>query len=70
MGKITSYSRSLLQQHVNNDGSDSESIANGDHSSPYMANVVHSSPTTATMAPVGDGVSFMSKTNLNKIPFI
>jgi hypothetical protein len=35
-----------------------------------MANVVHSSPTTATMAPVGDGVSFMSKTNLNKIPFI
>ena len=60
MGKITSYSRSLLQQHVN-DGSDNESVANGEQSSPYMANAIRTSPTTAAMAPVGDGVSFMPK---------
>ncbi len=56
MGKLTSYSRTLIQQHLA-DGSDNESVTNGDHSSPYMSNAATSSPTTASIAPTGDGVS-------------
>ncbi len=57
MGKLTSLSRTLIHQHLT-DGSDNESVTNGEQSSPYMANAVTSSPTVASMAPIGDGVSF------------
>jgi hypothetical protein len=57
LGKITSYSRTLIQQHLI-DGSDNESVTNGEQSSPYMSNAITSSPTTTSIAPTGDGVSF------------
>lgn len=55
MGKIASSGRALIQQHLT-DGSDNESVANGDHSSPYMSNAAISSPVRTQMAPTGDGV--------------
>jgi hypothetical protein len=59
LGKITTLSRTLIQHHLN-DGSDNESVVNGEQSSPYMSNAITSSPTTASIAPTGDGVSFYS----------
>jgi hypothetical protein len=60
LGKITSYSRTLIQQHLT-DGNDNESMANGEQSSPYMSNAAHSSPspTVISMIPIGDGVSII-----------
>jgi hypothetical protein len=68
LAKITSSSRTLIQQHLN-DGSDSESVVNGEQSSPYMANAITSSPVTSSIAPTGDGVSFILLFR-NKIDFI
>lgn len=56
LGKITSSARSAIQNHVN-DANGTESMVNGDNSSPYMSNAVTSSPTSVVMAPTGDGVS-------------
>lgn len=56
LGRITSSARSVIQNHVN-DGNNTESVVNGDNSSPYMSNAVTNSPTTVVMAPTGDGVS-------------
>ncbi|CAF0924474.1 unnamed protein product [Adineta steineri] len=54
LGKITSYSRSLIQQHLS-DGSETEPITNGEQSSPYMSNAAVTS--SISMAPIGDGTT-------------
>ena len=68
LGKISSYSRSLIQQHPV-DGNDSESVANGEQSSPYMSNTAYTSPSTAiSMAPIGDGVSSAPRESKSGMP--
>jgi len=56
LGKLASFSRAITQQQLT-DGSDSEPITNGEQSSPYMSNAVNHAPASASMAPIGDGVS-------------
>lgn len=58
MAKVASNTRAIVQQLVS-DGSDTESIPNGENSSPYMSNAISGSSTTTSMAPIGDGVSII-----------
>ncbi|CAF3854730.1 unnamed protein product [Rotaria sp. Silwood2] len=61
LGKITSYSRALVQQHLT-DSIDNEFLVNGDQSSPYMSNAIHSTSATITsMAPIGDGTTINAR---------
>ncbi|CAF3902315.1 unnamed protein product [Rotaria sordida] len=62
LGKITSYSRALVQQHLT-DGNDDESIVNGDQPSRSMSNTTNSSPTTTaiSMVPIGDGTTINAR---------
>ena len=56
LGRISSYSRSLVSQHLL-DGNDHEAFTNGEGSSAHTTSRATSSPTTISMPPIGEGVS-------------